>query len=55
MNTYEQLVAEYNNKIQTISSNETLTNFEKFCQQAQLRVAYEQPLASAFLASYFQA
>lgn len=53
MNTYETLATEYNSKIKEIVNNSALTPAEKLNRQVEIKLAYEEPLAKAFLASLF--
>ncbi len=53
MNTYANLVNEYNEKIAEIVADKSLTKAECFNRQIALKFSYEEPIAKAFLAEIF--
>jgi len=46
---YEKLSKEYRSKLQEVEDNASLSRAEKFVQQAKIRLAYEVPIAKAFI------
>jgi len=51
MTAYEIIVTEYNNKIASIVADNSLTSAQRFIKQVELKIAYETPIAKAFLAT----
>lgn len=53
MNAYEALATEFNSKIEEIVNNSALTPAEKLNRQVEIKLAYEAPLAKAYLSVLF--